>query len=363
MKKIAFISWDMTVLGGINQVIVTLANEFAKNYDVHIISLIRGNGKAAPLLDSKISDIFFVQEKEGRAREVIIKGRQKLNRYLRENKIDILFLMGFQVGLPVILMTGKRVCKYIFCEHEALMSRWHEQKITIVRYLAALMSDKVITLTEQNAIDYRSKFHFPHKKVGFIYNSIDSRVYLERNEEYDKNSKTILSVGRFSPEKQYNVLIKVAEQVLKKHSDWKWLIYGAGETFSEIQSKVKEKKLDNQLILKGETKEIAAVYREAAIFVLTSSREGLPLVLLEAKANHLPCVSFDIISGPKEIIRDKIDGFLVDPFDVEKMSQSIEELIENDKLRSKMAEEADKNLEKFSMEKIMEKWMKLIESL
>ena len=58
----------------------------------------------------------------------------------------------------------------------------------------------------------------------------------------------------------------------------------------------------DKVILKGETRNVASVYKQGAIFVLTSCREGLPLVLLEAKANHLPCVSFDIVSGPNEII-------------------------------------------------------------
>lgn len=363
MKKIAFISWDMTILGGINQVIVTLANEFVKHYDVHIISLINGNGQAEPKLDSRIHDIFFVQEKECRGREVISGGKAKLNKYLKENKIEILFLMGFQVGFPVILMTGRKGYKHVFCEHEALMSRWHERKITLVRYLAALMSDKIVTLTEQNALDYRKMFHFPMKKIDYIYNSIDENVIRKRNEEYDKTSKTILSVGRFSPEKQYDVLVNVAEEVLNKHPDWKWVIYGTGETFSDIQNEIETRKLDEQVILKGETKNVASVYKQGALFVLTSYREGLPLVLLEAKVNHLPCVSFDIVSGPREIIRDQVDGYLVEPFDLESMIQSIEQLITNEELRFKMASEADKNLDKFSISKIMEKWMKLIETL
>ncbi len=363
MKKIAFISWDMTILGGINQVVVTLANEFVKYYDVHIISLIRGNGHAEPQLDSRVHEIFFVQEKECRGREVVSGGREKLNSYLKKNEIDILFLMGFQVGLPTILMTGRRRCKLVFCEHEALMSRWHERKITLVRFLAAFLSNKIVTLTEQNAIDYRKMFHFPTKKVAYIYNSINENVLKERHEQYDTTSKTILSVGRFSPEKQYNILLDVAQPVLNKHPDWKWVIYGTGEMFEEVENEIQVRGMRDKVILKGETRNVASVYKQGAIFVLTSCREGLPLVLLEAKANHLPCVSFDIVSGPNEIIRDKKDGFLIQPFNIDDMIKSIEELIVNESLRAQMAAEADGNLDKFSMHEIMKQWSKLIETL
>ena len=363
MKKIAFISWDMTVLGGINQVIVTLANEFAKQYDVHIVSLTRGNDQMPLRVDEPIHDVFFVQETACRGREVTKGGKDKLNQYLQENKIDILFLMGFQVSLPVCLMTMGKKYKKVFCEHEALMSRWHERKLTVVRYLSALLCDKVVTLTEQNALDYCRMFHLPKKKVEYIYNSISPSVIEQKSEAYDRNSKTILSVGRFSPEKQYDVLLDVAQPVLEKHSDWNWIIYGTGETFQDIKDDICTRGLAERIILKGETKEIATVYKQGALFVLTSKREGLPLVLLEAKANHLPCISFDIISGPSEMIRNQTDGFLIPAFDKEGMINAVDKLILDEQLRIQMAEEADKNLDKFSMPVILQQWIKLIETL
>lgn len=363
MKRIAFVSWDMTVLGGVNQVTVTLANEFAEYYDVYIVSLVKGSGAAEPVLKPQVHDISFIQERECRGREVILEGGKKLRKFLADNKIDVLFLMGFQVALPVIIMAGKNRCKYVFCDHEALMSRWHERKITLVRYLAAVMSDKVITLTKKNALDYQKHFHLSEKKLDYIYNSINENVIRNRSAQYDDNSKIILSVGRFSPEKGYDMLLDVAENVLKKNTDWKWVIYGTGETFSQVQTEISERNLEEKIILKGEVKDVSGIYKQAAMFVLTSRREGLPLVLLEAKVNHLPCVSFDIVSGPNEIIRDQIDGFLVDPFDKEEMINKIEQLIVDDELRIKMACEADKDLEKFSAEKIVERWRRLIESL
>ncbi|WP_461811212.1 glycosyltransferase, partial [Faecalimonas sp.] len=140
-------------------------------------------------------------------------------------------------------------------------------------------------------------------------------------------------------------------------------IYGNGDIFPEIEEQIKEEKLDNQLILKGEVSDVSLIYGQAAMFVLTSYREGLPLVLLEAKANHLPCISFDIISGPKEIIRDGIDGFLIQPYEKEKMVEAIEKLINDTSLRKKMSENAEDNLSKFSEEEIMKQWKQLIEEV
>ncbi|EGG80610.1 hypothetical protein HMPREF9477_00069 [Lachnospiraceae bacterium 2_1_46FAA] len=362
MKRIMFISWDMSILGGINQVLVGLANKLSKDYEVYIVSLVKSGEKTKYILNSEIKGLEYLTEEDCRGREVLIKGRKKLRKLIKEKEIDILFLMGFQVSLPVILMTFGLKCKNVFCDHEALLSRWHEKKITMVRYMTSIFSKKVITLTKQNAEDYKEKFRLSDKKVDFIYNSITEEV-LNNCSEYNSDSKIILSVGRFSKEKGYDILVEVARKVLGKHEDWKWYIYGNGDTFFEIEQQIKKEKLDKQVILKGEVSDVSSIYGQAGIFVLTSYREGLPLVLLEAKANHLPCVSFDIISGPKEIIRDKVDGILVPPYDREKMAETIEKLICDTSLRKKMAEKAEENLSKFSEKEIMKQWKQLIEEL
>ena len=363
MSKIGFITWDMTVLGGVNQVTVTLANEFSKEHEVHVISLVKGTGQAKPVLQEGVHDVFFVQEQECRGREVIKNGSKILKNYLKEHQVDVVFLMGFQVALPAILMMGGVKCKKVFCEHEALMSRWHERKITLVRYLAAVMSDKIVTLTEQNAIDYRRQFHFKTSKVDYIYNSIDEKILQKRNEQYDATSKIILSVGRVSAEKGYDMLVDVAKDVFGKHPDWKWYIYGAGDEFDEIAKKISDNQLEDKLVLQGETKDVASVYKQGALFVLTSKREGLPLVLLEAKANHLPCISFDIVSGPKEIIRHQVDGVLIPPYEKKMMAEAICNLIEDEELRCKMARNCEEDIERFSIAQIMNKWNELLESL
>lgn len=362
MKKIMFVSWDMSILGGINQVLVGLANKLSKEYEVYIVSLVKSGTATKYVLDSQVKGLEYISEENCRGRELLIKGRKKLRRLIKEKQIDVLFLMGFQVSLPVILMTFGLKCKNIFCDHEALLSRWNEKKITMVRYVTSIFSKKIITLTKQNAEDYKEKFRLSNKKVDFIYNSISEEM-LNNRSEYNLDSKIILSVGRFSKEKGYDNLVEVAKKVLNKHKEWKWYIYGDGDTFSEIEQRIKEEKLGNQVILKGEVADVSSIYRQAAMFVLTSYREGLPLVLLEAKANHLPCISFDIISGPKEIIRDGIDGILIPPYDKEKMAEEVEKLICDVALRKRMSEKAEENLSKFSEKEIMKQWKQLIEEV
>ncbi|MCC8158790.1 MAG: glycosyltransferase, partial [Phascolarctobacterium sp.] len=142
-----------------------------------------------------------------------------------------------------------------------------------------------------------------------------------------------------------------------------WHIYGEGKELYKlgILELIKKNGLLDKIILMGNKKNMYDLYADYSFLVMTSRHEGLPMALLEAKAKKLPLVSFDIETGPSDIIRNDMDGFLVPAFDTEAMSCKICELIENPELRQKFSDNSQGNLEKFSKEKIMRQWCDLIE--
>ena len=87
------------------------------------------------------------------------------------------------------------------------------------------------------------------------------------------------------------------------------------------------------------------------------------MVLLEAKANGLPIVSFDCATGPREIVRDGVDGYLVPVGDVEEMAVRIERLIEDEQLRRSFSESSMQNIDSFSQEVVIERWKDILESV
>ena len=96
---------------------------------------------------------------------------------------------------------------------------------------------------------------------------------------------------------------------------------------------------------------------------MTSRYEGLPMTLLEAKTYKLPIVSFDIDTGPDEIINDKINGFLIPPYDCNNMVERINELIENEELRQQFEEASVNEIDKFRLGNVIPKWIELISKL
>ncbi len=355
--RICFVDFDMTVIGGAEQVCASLANEFCKRHEVYIYSLNAVNEVIPYTFDERIC-FHRGTNKEERLRIQIQRNFMPFIKFVKENKIDIVLLVGNYPALIVSLTRFFTKAKYVYCDHGALINQWKQKDITLIRFVDAFLAHKIVTLTERTKEDYHQKFHIPYKKLECIYNWVEMP---EENVKYETESKKILSVGRFGKEKGYDLLVEVAEKVKTKHEDWSWDIYGDGETFTKIQRMIQQKNLEGFVHLKGNALNMKELYPNYAFLVLTSYREGLPLVLLEAKANKLPVISFDILTGPREIINDQEDGFLVEPYDTDMMADKIHTLIENAELRQAFSKNTEKNIEKFSKDRITKEWELLFE--
>lgn len=358
MKKICFVDYDMAVTGGVEQVTASLANELCKKYEVYVYS-INDTADIAYDLDKRIH---YYKGLKGatRLRQMIIPVFGAFCRFVKKEEIDLVIMMGHYSALIVSACRFFTKAKFIFCDHGALMNQWHEKDITLIRLWNSIMAHKVITLTEQTKADYIRKFHLKKLKVQCIYNWIDPQL-LKVNRPYEPESKSILTVGRFGKEKGYDLLLEVAKKVLPEHEDWQWHLYGVGETFEDTKKEIYRAGLDKQLILKGNVKGVYKLFNDYAFIVLTSYREGLPLVLLEASACGLPMVSFDVMTGPNEIITDGVNGRLIKPYDCDKMADCINELIDNKERRKELSEGTTICLEKFSYDRILKEWEELLD--
>lgn len=360
MKKICFVVYDISVLGGAEQVAVNLANRLCENYDVQIYSICGKEKNPLYQMNSNIH-IEFANNKNRRIRQLLFENRKKFNVYLKRNSIDIAFLIGVYSGGITALSQPVVKTKFVFCDHGALMNQWKEKDITVLRWIASKLSDRTVVLTDRTKNDYIEKFHINSRKILRIYNWVNTNKS-EMSLDYNINSKKIVTVGRISKEKGFDLLVKVAEKVLPKYPEWTWEVLGDGEDFDKIYALIKEKGLQTQLIMKGCVQNASKYFNQYSFYVLPSYREGLPLVLLEAKANKLPIISFDIETGPREIVNEE-NGILIKPYNCDAMAEAIAKLIEDADLRMKMSKKAEDNLDKFTMDTILKQWMLLINEL
>lgn len=358
MKNICFVCYDISVMGGAEKVAVSVANELCNYYNVHVISL-TGN-KSHFSLDKSIT-FKSLNLDLSRLRKGIFPAAKLLKEYYKSNLIDISFLEGNYAGIICSLTSVISKTKQVFCDHGALMNQWNRRDIRTIRRICSLLCEYVIVLSKESMDDYIQKFHVKCQKITYISNWIDMS---KTHSGYNKESNTIISAGRFSKEKCFNNLLpQVAKLVKQRHTDWQWHIYGDGELMEETSQKIKELNLENFLILKGKVNDLEHRYKDYGMCVMTSSREGMPLVLLEAKANGLPIVAFDVKTGPKEIVNDGKDGVLIPDMDATKMADAICRLIEHPDLREQMSEHALSTVGAFSKETILKQWIDFIESI
>jgi glycosyltransferase involved in cell wall biosynthesis len=170
-------------------------------------------------------------------------------------------------------------------------------------------------------------------------------------------------VGRYNDAKGYDYIIPAWDIVHKIHPDWTLDVYGSGELHDDVVRWIKERHLEDSMILHDPTDQIMEKYLESSICVMSSRYEGFPMVLVESMASGVPCVAFDCPFGPRNIIKDGEDGLLIDYLNTQALAEGICKLIEDKELRSSMGCRARKNILRFSREHVMQQWVTLFESL
>lgn len=365
MKKIGFVNFDMSTRGGAQQVLHNIVNalcaEEDNQYEIHVISLIHEKETCAYTLCEEIHYETILPYK-GRIRDVMLHAGRAFRRYCRENQLELLFYVGAYAGLCGGFLGRRLRIPKVFCDHGALLNQWNELPARLMRTVGSRYSEKTVVLTKQSESAYYEKFNYKPGRVITIYNWIDDLI-LQHAKPYDSESVRILTAGRFSQEKGMDLLVDTAVCLKKKTTDFVWDVYGDGDLFLEIRERIEREGLTEHILLRGLTHEMEKCYHGHTMYVLTSYREGLPLALLEAKANHLPLLSFDIVSGPAEIITDGRDGVLIPPYDTEQMAERIYELLQDKEKRIHMSENANLRVEQFRKETILCQWKELMEEM
>ena len=359
--------------GGMERVLCNKANYFAEQlgYDVTIITTEQKErpnffdfSKKIKFIDLGINyydddnkNIFIRLYKSYKKRKIHFK---KLKEVIEDIKPDIcisMFDRDFCL-LYKIKDGSKKILEYHFCKKMKVI----EQRNFIMKVIQYVRVntwknivkkyDKFIVLTEEDKNDWGNT-----RNIVVIPNSISS----DNNAQAKLQNKNVLSVGRASYQKGFDLLLKAWAQSAVKHKDWKLTIVGGGNK-DYMVNLIKKLKIEDCVILKQPTTEIGKEYLDASVYIMSSRYEGLPMVLIEALSYGLPVVSFACPCGPKDIIEGGNDcGILVENYNIKELSLAINEVIENKEKRIKMGAEAVKRAQFYSEENIMKRWVELFD--
>lgn len=360
MTKICFLLGGFQGNGGIGRVTSILVNQLCQDKDLEIHTISYLQDQRPMLYDIKTevhSHVLYTSPCSMTKAMLLHHAVQKVRAILREEKIDLLIACG-ALYYPLGIMACKGAgAKCVCWEHTnpATSSDYNFQNLC--RRYAAKQCQHVVVLTKSAEQYYKEHYPACQNKITQIYNPIAEGA--TKSEQYNGKSKKIISVGRLSYQKNFVRLIAIAARILPQYPDWSWDIYGDGELKESLQVLIDENKLGAQLTLKGQVSDLYNRYGDYAFMVMTSRYEGFPMSLIEGAANRLPLVSFDIPTGPNEIILDGINGYLIDPNSDDDMVKRIQQLIETPTLRTAMSDEVYRLTDSFALERILKQWKTL----
>lgn len=167
---------------------------------------------------------------------------------------------------------------------------------------------------------------------------VDPERYAPQPRERTGQPFTVLCVGRLTPAKGQRILIDAAWQLAAAGRDFRLVMIGTGPDASDLKAAVRVYGLETKVTFTGalNQEEVARWYARADAFALPSFAEGIPVVLMEAMASGLPCVTTRI-TGIPELIRDGQDGLLVTPSDSGELAVALERLMDDRHLRGRLA--------------------------
>lgn len=390
-NRICFFSGDITRNGGTERVAVMIANGLSnRGFSVCFLSLVEQ--KKNPFFDISEAVPRYVLKEDGNwvsPGPGYLPMVPKLRKFLKQQEIKVLIDIDIVLDVLSLPAAAGRETKVISWEHFNVPYEREFLYRRAILHLTARFSDYIVTLTRQDQENYEKLLH-RKGRITFIYNPIEPKKFSETKKEKafqgkerrrieaieqntadqeraEQKEKALITVGRLIERKGIDMLAKIAPRLLKKHKDWKWYMLGDGELRGLLEETVAKYGLEKQLILTGNVTNVEAYLKKSSIYVMTSRIEGLPMCLLEAAGCDLPCVSFDIPTGPAEIIEQGKNGFLISAFDVEKMEKTLDRLMEEDAALNELTEAAAgyrKTLEaKFSKEAILDQWEELLGKL
>ena len=223
------------------------------------------------------------------------------------------------------------------------------------KFLVRLPYNKIITVSTQTKNALIQKYGVKPERVNVVYNGVAPN-YIDSIDVTQKYRNSIIFVGRLAPHKHVDELIKVIELLKKDFKDIHLKIIGNGIEKDNLTKIVNDLNLNDHIDFLSDLEygKVIKEMKRSSILVLPSTREGFGMVLAEANACSVPVIAYKS-GGVVEVIENGKNGFLVEPHDINELSDKIRFLLLNEDIRKDMGNYGRKKVQKsFDWKKIVD---------
>lgn len=348
--RIAFFINALYNSGGTERVSTVIANELAKDVSNQVFMISRLKSDPFFDLSPNVKYLYLSSKMESHYLnyfKYVIKIAGIIKKYKIDKWIDVCSAMSL-MSIPAKMLVKFDIYTW---EHFNLTVEWNPITNKLARYLSCRFARKVIVLTNTDKQLFEEKYNASN--VVCIPNPITTAIC---NPVDVVNNRTVISIGRFTSQKGFDMLLKIWDKTESRNKGWKLLIVGDGEERASLEKQIEKANIKDSVELAFPTKNIEEIYQKAALFVMSSRFEGLPLVLLEAIAQGLPIISFDCETGPRDVIENERNGYLINCFDLNLFANRIDLLCRDTKKREMFSKNSIRKSVIFDINEILKMW-------
>lgn len=356
--------------GGIEKVMATKVNYWAglPGVEVLIVTTEQQNNPPCYSIDAKVKfidlDINYNRSKSYFSLENIrkaVKHYRKQKQLFKVLQPDIVISPNYNFDhywLPYIKSKAKLIKERHSSRYYEEVTRKNHKISTKLKFMLDDFIDerydKIVVLNQDE------KKHVYATNAVVIPNPVDSCTL-----RAELSKKQVIAAGRIAPVKGFGDLITAWALIQPEFPAWQLHLYGQDYlgTQAKLTNQIELLGLQHTVFFKGNVDDLPQTMTDYSIYAMTSETECFPMVLLEAMSVGLPVISYDCPTGPRNILTDENDSFLVPHANLDVFADKLKLLMADNDLRRDMGANAIVNVQRFSLEKVMKRWESLFQSL
>lgn len=358
---------DTRTYGGAESLIVDFCRRTLESGDTFIALHFGENKLVDKLAELGVQQLVLPNEKYYKSIKTLPLFSISLRRILRDLNVDILHSHLFGPVCAGALSCWKTNIRHIGTLHDSYTITEKPSRAKLLK-LAAKLGTHIVSVSSTIENEFLNVTDIDKNRISVIHNGTKKPAAISNNEKLEMkrilgisaNDSVVISIGRLTPIKGYDLLLKVWKNISAKRKA-KLLIVGEGPERGKLEKLCEELRITDTVFFTGFREDISNLLYISNIFALSSHSEGLSFSILEAVAHGLPCVVSDV-GGNSEIVLDGINGFVVEAGNIEKFTQSIEMILSDSNCAEKLSRNSVKiALDEFNEDKMFMQYWKLYE--